>query len=45
MTLYEFKDLRKLLKEGNETQIEDAAINLTKTLKPFVPSWQIQIPS
>lgn len=36
MTLYEFKDLRKLLKEGNETQIEKAATNLTKTVRAFV---------
>lgn len=36
MTLYEFEDLRKLLKEGNETQIEEAAINITKTVRAFV---------
>ena len=36
MTLYEFKDLRKLLKEGDETQIEEATINLTKTVRAFV---------
>lgn len=36
MKFYEFKDLRELLKEGNETQIEEAVINIAKTVRAFV---------
>lgn len=36
MKLYEFEDLRKLLKECDETQIEETAINITKTVRAFV---------
>lgn len=36
MKFYEFKDLRELLKEGNETQIEGAVINIAKTVRAFV---------
>lgn len=36
MKFYEFKDLRELLKEGNETQIEEVVINIAKTVRAFV---------
>lgn len=36
MKLYEFEDLRNLLKEDKKVQIEEAAINIAKTVRAFV---------